>query len=62
MQILTLVLGAVFTLAGAGLLVVAFRHGRDGQPDDERRTFRYAVAGLAIGSLMFLATAMLSPG
>lgn len=62
MQILTLVLGAVLTLGGALLLVVAFRHGRDGRPDDEHRTFRYAVGGLAVGSLMFLATAMLSQG
>ncbi len=62
MQILTLVLGAVLTLGGAALLVLAFRHGRDGRPDAERRTFRYAVAGLAVGSLMFLATAMLSQG
>lgn len=62
MQILTLALGAVLTLAGALLLVVAFRHGRDGRPDDERRVFRYAVAGLALGSLMFLATAMLAQG
>ncbi|WP_149202843.1 hypothetical protein [Actinotalea subterranea] len=55
-----LALGAVLTLGGAGLLVVAFRHGQAGRTDAERRTFRLAVAGLAAGSLALLATVVLS--
>lgn len=57
-----LALGAVLTLGGAALLVVAFRHGQAGRLDAERRTFRLAVAGLAAGSLLFLATVALSEG
>lgn len=59
MPVLTLVLGAILTVAGAAALVVAFRHGQAGRRDDERRWFRLAVAGLALGSLAFLVTVML---
>lgn len=59
-QIVVLVLGALLTLVGAALLVVAFRHGQAERRDDERRTFRLAVAALALGSLLFLATVTLS--
>jgi hypothetical protein len=59
-QPLALVLGAVLTLAGAGLLVVAYRQGQAGRIDDERRTFRLAVASLAVGSLFFLVTTVLA--
>lgn len=62
MEIFTLVLGGALTLTGAALLVTGFRHGQAGRIDDERRTFRFAVGGLAVGSLMFLATVMLSQG
>ena len=55
-----LVLGALLTLTGAGLLVVAFRQGQSQRPDAERRTFRLAVVGLAAGSLLFLVTMTLS--
>lgn len=58
---LLLVLGAVLTVGGAVLLVVAFRRGQDGRRDGERRAFRLAVAGLAAGSLLFLATVVLAP-
>ena len=54
------ILGGLLTLGGAALLVVAFRHGQAGRADDERRVFRLAVAALAVGSLGFLASAMLS--
>lgn len=60
-QPLLLALGAVLTLGGAGLLVVAFRHGQAGRADAERRSFRLAVAGLALGSLAFLAIVVLTP-
>lgn len=51
---LTFALGTLLTLAGAALLVTAYRQGQAGRVDDERRTFRLAVAGLATGSLLFL--------
>ncbi|WP_225754726.1 hypothetical protein [Actinotalea sp. Marseille-Q4924] len=60
MQPLTLALGAVLTLAGAALLVIAYRQGQAGRAEDERRTFRLAVAGLAGGSLLFLVTTVMS--
>lgn len=53
-QSVALVLGAVLTLVGAGLLVLAYRHGQEGRRDDERRTFRLAVGLLAAGSLTFV--------
>jgi VIT1/CCC1 family predicted Fe2+/Mn2+ transporter len=59
-QAVTLTLGAVLTLAGAALLVVAFRHGQAGRVDDERRIFRLAVGGLAAGSLLFLVTTVMA--
>lgn len=55
-----LVLGGLLTIGGAGALVVAFRHGQAQRRDDERRWFRLAVAGLALGSLAFLATVALT--
>jgi hypothetical protein len=55
-----LTLGAILTLGGAAMLVLAFRHGQAGRTDDERRTFRLAVVGLAAGSLLFLATVAVS--
>ncbi|GGB92248.1 hypothetical protein [Cellulomonas carbonis] len=48
------VLGALVTLAGAAALVLAFRQGQADRPDDERLTFRRAVALLAGGSLLLL--------
>lgn len=58
MQPLLLVLGGVLTIAGAALLVRAFRLGQADRRDDERRTFRLAVGALAAGSALFLATVM----
>jgi hypothetical protein len=58
--VVTLVLGAVLTVAGAGALVIAFRHGQAGQHTDERRWFIGAVVALALGSLGFLATVVLA--
>lgn len=49
-----LALGALLTLGGAAALVVGFRQGQVGRTDAERRTFRAAVAGLALGSLVLL--------
>lgn len=60
MDAVTLALGAVLTIAGASLLVIAFRHGQAGRVQEERRTFRLAVAGLAAGSLMFLVTTVMA--
>jgi uncharacterized membrane protein HdeD (DUF308 family) len=57
--VLTLVVGAILTVAGAAALVVAFRHGQADRRDEERRWFRLAVACLAVGSLAFLATVAL---
>lgn len=57
-----LVLGAVGTIGGAMLLVVAFRHGQARDPDGERRAFRAAVAALAVGSLLWLATIVVARG
>lgn len=62
MQIVLLALGGLLTLAGAALLVRAFRQGQAGDRDAERRTFRLAVAGLAAGSLAFFATVATSAG
>lgn len=50
-----LILGGVATLAGAAALVLAHQHGLAGRRDRERVVFRLAVAGLAVGSLLFLA-------
>jgi len=55
-EIVTLVIGGVLTIGGAGALVVAFRHGEAGRTEDERRWFRAAVGALAVGSLAFLVT------
>lgn len=55
-------LGGLLTIGGAALLVVAFRHGQAGRAADERRVFRLAVAALAVGSLGFLASALLGGG
>ena len=55
-----LALGALLTIGGAAGLVVALRHGYAGRRDAERLTFRLAVAGLAVGSLVFLATVVLA--
>lgn len=60
MPVITLVIGAVLTIAGAGGLVIAFRHGQAGQRADERRWFVGAVVALALGSLGFLATVVLA--
>lgn len=57
--VLLLALGGVLTIGGAWLLVVAFRHGQAGRRDAERRTLGAAVASLAAGSLLFLATVAL---
>ncbi|HWS58782.1 MAG TPA: hypothetical protein VN257_09600 [Actinotalea sp.] len=51
-----LALGGVATLGGAVLLVLAFREGQRDDVDGERRLFRAAVAALAAGSLLLLAT------
>lgn len=55
------VLGAVGTIGGAGLLVAAFRSGQNGEREREGRLFRYAVLGMALGSASFLA-ALLTAG
>ena len=55
-----LALGALLTIGGAALLVLAFRRGQAGRPGQERTTFRAAVATLALGSLLFLATMVVS--
>lgn len=47
--------GAVGTVGGAAALVLAFRRGQTGDRAGERRLFRGAVVGLALGSLAFLA-------
>ena len=60
MEIVTLVLGGLLTIGGAGALVVAFRHGQAGRTADERRWFRLAVAGLGLGSVAFLVTVTLA--
>ena len=54
MPSIALLLGAVLTLAGAALLVVAYRHGQEGRRDAERRTFRLAVGLFAAGSVTFV--------
>ena len=56
----TLALGGLLTIGGAGALVIAFRHGQAGRTDAEQRWFRVAVAGLALGSAAFLATVLLA--
>ena len=62
-QPVLLALGAVLTLGGAVVLVLAYRRGQAGRREDEQRLFRLAVGGLALGSLAFLATMMLgTPG
>ncbi|GEN78604.1 hypothetical protein [Actinotalea fermentans] len=60
MEIVTLALGGLCTIGGAGALVAAFRHGQAGRAADERRWFRMAVVGLALGSTAFLVTALLA--
>ncbi|WP_182111436.1 MULTISPECIES: hypothetical protein [unclassified Actinotalea] len=60
MQPVFLALGGVLTLTGAFLLVRAFRLGQADDQAGERATFRLAVGALALGSLLFLATAVLT--
>lgn len=60
MAYVTLALGGVLTIGGAGALVVAFRHGQAGRKDAERTWFRLAVGALALGSVGFLATVVLA--
>ena len=60
MDVVTLALGGLLTIGGAGALVVAFRHGQAGRHADERRWFRIAVGGLGLGSLAFLVTVALA--
>ena len=57
-----LALGAVGTLGGAGLLVLAFRRGQVQDRAGERRLFRAAVGALAVGSLLWLATIVAADG
>lgn len=54
-HMLLVTLGALTTLAGALGLVLAFRRSQTGDVDGERRLFRLAVGGLAVGSLLFFA-------
>ncbi len=62
-QPVLLALGGILTLAGAGLLVRAFRQGQAGDRAGERRTFRLAVGALAVGSALFLVTVVVArPG
>lgn len=60
MEIVTLALGGLLTIGGAGALVVAAKHARSGERDAERRWFRGAVGALALGSAAFLATVLLT--
>lgn len=60
MEIVTLALGGLLTIGGAGALVVAFRLGQEDRPDAERLWFRAAVGALALGSVSFLATVLLT--
>ena len=60
MQPLTLALGGAASIAGAVLLVAAFRAGQAGRRDEERVEFRLATAALALGALLFLATVLLT--
>jgi hypothetical protein len=59
-EILTLVLGGLLTIGGAGGLVVAFRRGQAQDRAGESRWFRAAVVALALGSAAFLVTVTLS--
>jgi uncharacterized membrane protein len=58
--VVTVGVGGALTLAGAALLVVALRHGQSGRGTQERRAFRLSVAAIAVGSLLFLATIVLT--
>lgn len=60
MQPVLIALGGVLTLAGALLLVRAFRLGQADDRAGERRTFRLAVGALAAGSALFLVTVMVT--
>ncbi|HQY33682.1 hypothetical protein [Actinotalea sp.] len=57
-----LALGAGGTIGGAVLLVAAFRRGQAQDRAGERRLFRSAVAALAVGSLLWLATIVVAGG
>lgn len=57
-----LALGAAGTIGGAVLLVLAFRRGQAADHPGERRLFRIAVAALAAGSLLWLATIVVADG
>jgi len=60
--VVTFILGAAGTLGGALLLVAAYRLGQARDVAGERRLFRAAVAALALGSALWLATMVLSQG
>ncbi|MDO8108069.1 hypothetical protein Q6348_12770 [Isoptericola sp. b441] len=54
-------LGAVGTLGGAVAFVLAFRRGQADDHVGERRLFRWAVAGMALGMLLFAAALLTAP-
>ncbi len=56
------VLGAIGTIGGAGLLVAAFRAGQAGERDRERQLFRYAVLGMAAGTALFVVALVTAGG
>lgn len=56
------VLGAIGTIGGAGLFVAAFRRGQAGDVEAERRLFRISVAGMAVGSALFVVALMTAGG
>ena len=55
------VLGAIGTIGGAVLFVLAFRRGQSGDRTGERRLFSWSVAGLGGGGLAFVVALLTAP-
>lgn len=61
MTVALVALGAIGTLGGAAAFVAAFRRGQTGDRAGEAGIFRWAVAGMGAGTLMFAAALLTAP-
>ena len=61
MTLALVALGGVGVLGGAVAFVLAFRRGQADDAAGERRTFRWAVTGLGVGSAVLLLALLTAP-